>query len=87
LRRRSSLSILAFVGLGIVAVTSVVLWLFGSRFTKGYIAKHGEMPRLAWMFHRSPDPELEVHRRQALLVLPLYLIGIVLYLAATGPLA
>ena len=85
--KETSLSILAFVGLGIVAVTSVVLWLFGSRFTKGYIAKYGAMPRLTWMFRRSPDPELEVHRRQALLVLPLYLVGIVLYLAATGPLA
>jgi hypothetical protein len=44
------------------------------------------MPRLSWMFRRSPDHELEVHRRQALLVLPLYLVGIVLYLVATGPL-
>jgi hypothetical protein len=77
----------AFVGLGIAAVTSVLLWLFGSRFTKGYIAKYGAMPRLTWMFRRSPDPELEVHRRQALLVLPLCLIGVILYLAATGPLA
>ena len=68
-------------------VTSVVLWLFGSRFTKAYVAKHGEMPRLTWMFRRSQDPDLEVHRRQALLVLPLYLVGIVIYLAATGPLA
>jgi hypothetical protein len=68
-------------------VTSVVLWLFGSRFTKGYIARYGEMPRLTWMFHRSSDPELEGHRRQALLVLPLYLVGVIVYLAATGPLA
>jgi hypothetical protein len=83
----ASLSILAFVGLGIVAVTSDVQWLFGSRFTKGCIAKYGEMPRLTWMFRRSQDPELEVHRRQALLVLPLYLVGIVISLAATGPLA
>jgi hypothetical protein len=75
------------VGLGIVAVTSVLLWLFGSRFTKGYIAKHGAMPRLTWMFRRSGEPELEVHRRKALAVLPLCLIGMVLYLAATGPLA
>jgi hypothetical protein len=68
-------------------VTSVVLWLFGSRFTKGYIAKYGEMPRLSWMFRRTADPELEGHRRRALLVLPLYLLGAVVYLAATGPLA
>jgi hypothetical protein len=68
-------------------VTSVVLWLFGSRFTKGYIAKYGAMPRLTWMFHRIPDAELEEHRRHALLVLPLYLVGVVMYLAATGPLA
>ena len=68
-------------------MTSVVLWLFGSRFTKGYIAKYGEMPRLSWMFRRSPDPELEGHRRRALLVLPLYLLGAIVYLAATGPLA
>jgi hypothetical protein len=45
------------------------------------------MPRLTWMFRGSGDPELEVRRRQALLVLPLYLVGIVLSLAATGPLA
>jgi hypothetical protein len=68
-------------------VTSVVLWLFGSRFTKGYIAKYGAMPRLTWMFHRIPDTELEGHRRQALLTLPFYLVGVVLYLAANGPLA
>ena len=66
-------------------MTSVVLWLFGSRFTKGYIAKYGAMPRLTWMFHRSPDPELEVHRRQALLVLPFYLLGIILYFASGPP--
>ena len=68
-------------------MTSVLLWLFGSRFTKAYIARYGELPRLTWMFRRTQDPELEAHRRQALLVLPLYLVGIVLYLAATGPLA
>ena len=68
-------------------VTSVVLWLFGSRFTKGYVARYGKMPRLAWMFHRVDDAELERHRRRALLVLPLYLLGAIAYLAATGPLA
>jgi hypothetical protein len=62
-----------------------VLWLLGSRFTKGYVAKHGAMPRLTWMFHRSLDPELEVHRRQALLFLPFYLVGAFLYLATTAP--
>jgi hypothetical protein len=85
--RSHPLSILAFVGLGIVVVTSVVLWVFGSRFTKGYVAKYGAMPRLTWMFHRTQDPELEGHRRRALLVLPLYLVGAFVYLAATGPLA
>jgi hypothetical protein len=83
--KESALSILAFVGLGIVAVTSVVLWLFGSRFTKGYIAKYGQMPRLTWMFRRSPDPELEVHRRQALITLPFYLVGVILYFASGPP--
>ena len=68
-------------------MTSVLLWLFGSRFTKGYVARYGAMPRLTWMFRRSQDPELEAHRRQAWRVLPLCLVGMVLYLAATGPLA
>ena len=64
-------------------MTSVVLWLFGSRFTKGYVAKYREMPRLTWMFHRSPDPDLEMYRRQALFVLPLYLVGVIVYLVSS----
>ena len=68
-------------------MTSVVLWLHGSRFTKGYVAKYGAMPRLTWMFHRVEDAELEGHRRRALFILPLYLVGALVYLAATGPLA
>lgn len=80
-------SIPAFIALGIVAVTSVVLWLSGSRFTKGYVARYGSMPRLAWMLQKTDDPELERHRRTALAILPLYLVGAIVYLAATGPLA
>ena len=51
------------------------------------MARYGEMPRLAWMFHRTEDPELERQRRTALAFLPFYLVGAVVYLAATGPLA
>jgi hypothetical protein len=42
---------------------------------------------MTWMFHRADDPELERNRRLALAILPLYLVGVILYLAATGPLA
>jgi hypothetical protein len=86
-QKEAELSIPAFVALGIVAVTSVVLWLSGSRFTKAYVARYGRMPPLTWMFHRTDDPELEGHRRTALALLPLYLVGAIVYLAATGPLA
>ena len=77
----------AFGALGVVTVCSVVLLILGRRYARGYAARHGKLPRLAWMFHKSDDPELESTRRQALLTLPLYLAAILAYLAATGPLA
>ena len=83
--KESALSILAFVGLGIVAVTSVVLWLSGSRFARRHVALHRAMPRLTWMFRQTDDDELERNRRRALVLLPLLLAGAVLYLAFSGP--
>ena len=81
------MQLLAIGALGIVTVCSVVLLILGRRYARAYAARHGTLPRLAWMFHKSDDPELESTRRQALLTLPFYLVGILLYLAATGPLA
>ena len=81
------MSIPAFIALGLVAVTSVVVWRSGNRYTKGYFARYGKMPPLTWMFHRTDQPDLERERRTALVFLPFYLVGAIVYLAFTGPLA
>jgi hypothetical protein len=71
----------AFVALGIVTVTSVVLWFLGQRFAKRYVQLHGTMPPLTWMFRPiRDDEELERSRRQAIGLLPVYLIALALYL-------
>jgi hypothetical protein len=71
---------LAFVALGVVTVLSVVLFILGRRFQRGYYEKHRQMPRMTWMFHDSGDPDLEPSRRMALALLPIYLVALVLYL-------
>lgn len=70
----------ALAALGVITVLSVVLYLLGRRFTRAYVAKHKRMPRLTWMFHNTGDPELESPRRQALTLLPFFLIALVVYL-------
>jgi hypothetical protein len=71
----------ALFALGIVTVASVVLWFLGQKYTRRHVAIHGSMPRLTWMFHRVEDEELERSRRQAIGLLPVYLIALVLYLS------
>ena len=72
--------ITSFIALGIVAVTSVLLLIFGRRYTRGFVARYRAAPPLTWMFRTEPDPELERARRQALLVLPIYLVALAIYL-------
>ena len=70
----------AFAAIAVVTVCTFVLYVLGRRFTRGYIARHREMPRLTWMFHRSDDPELEANRRLALAIVPIYLVALAVYL-------
>ncbi len=71
---------ITIAALGIVTVTSVVLWLMGNRFTRRCVALTGAMPPLTWMFRRTQDEELERFRRTALAILPVYLVAMALYL-------
>jgi hypothetical protein len=71
---------MAYAALAVVAVTSVLLMVLGRRFTKRFIDRYGVLPRSAWMFHRTDDPELEAPRRLALGLLPIYLIAVGLWL-------
>jgi hypothetical protein len=71
---------ITIAALGIVTVTSLVLWLMGNRFTRRFVALTGAMPPLTWMFRRTQDEELERSRRAALAVLPVYLVALGLYL-------
>jgi hypothetical protein len=48
---------LAFAALGVVTVLSVVLFILGRRFQRGYYEKHRQMPRMTWMFHDSGAPD------------------------------
>ncbi len=74
------MTVITIAALGIVTVTSVVLWLMGNRFTRRFIALNGAMPPLTWMFRRTQDEELERSRRTAIGVLPIYLVALALYL-------
>lgn len=75
------MTLITIAALGVITVTSVLLWLMGNRFTRRFVALHKAMPPLTWMFRRTEDPELERSRRTALTILPLYLVALVLYLA------
>jgi len=68
------------VALSMVMATSFGLLVSGRRYLRGYVAKHGAAPPSMWMFHRSPDPELEGVRRVALVLLPFYLLAAFIYL-------
>lgn len=70
----------ALGALAVITVLSVALFVLGRRYTRTYIAKHNAMPRLTWMFRDTGDPELESPRRQALTLLPFFLIALVVYL-------
>jgi hypothetical protein len=76
---------IAFAALGVVTVCSILLFVVGRRYTRGYVAKHNAMPPMTWMFRRSPDPELEGHRRIALATLPFYLVALLVYLFRAQP--
>jgi hypothetical protein len=71
---------IGFAALGVVTVCSIVLFVVGRRYTRGYVDRHGVMPPMTWMFRRSPDADLEAHRRIALTTLPFYLVALVIYL-------
>lgn len=70
----------ALLATGVVGATSIALWFFGSRFARRYVAIHGVLPPLTWMFRRATDRELESFRRRALAVLPFYLVGVAIVL-------
>lgn len=76
----STVQPIALGALAVITVLSVALFVLGRRFTRGYVAKHNVMPPLTWMFHNSGDPNLESSRRQALALLPFYLVALVVYL-------
>ena len=65
---------------GVIGATSIAIWFFGSKFSKRYIALHGALPPLTWMFHRATDPELETFRRRALVFVPFYLVAVAIVL-------
>jgi hypothetical protein len=71
---------LALAALAVVTVCSVALWFLGVRYSRAYIAKHRARPPMTWMFRSTGDPELESPRRAALVLLPFFLVGLVLYL-------
>lgn len=71
--------LIAFVALGVVMVSSVALWVLGSRFTRRYVALNRAMPPLTWMFRRSADPDLEDARRLALTFLPFDVIAAIVF--------
>ena len=71
---------LVIAALGIVTVGAVALWALGARFSRRYIAKHRARPPATWMFRGTNDPELEGPRRQALVVLPIFLVALLIYL-------
>ena len=73
------------LSLSMVMATSFGLLISGRRYLCGYVAKHGTAPPPMWMFHRSPDAELEGNRRAALVLLPFYLVAAVIYLFRPGP--
>lgn len=73
------MDLIAFAALGVVTVSSVAMWVLGSRFTRRYVALHRAMPPLTWMFRRSADSELEHSRRLALTFLPFDVIAAVLF--------
>ena len=68
------------LALSVVMATSFGLLVSGRRYLRGYVAKHGVAPPPMWMFHRSPDPDLEGARRAALVLLPFYLVAAFVYL-------
>jgi hypothetical protein len=65
---------------GVVGATSIALWYFGQRFARRYVAIHGVLPPLTWMFRRAEDAELESFRRRALLTLPFYFVALAIVL-------
>ena len=72
------------VAFTLVMSTGFGLLVLGRRYLRGYVARHGKAPPATWMFHRSDDPDLEQDRRLALVLLPVFLIAALIYLARPG---
>lgn len=73
----------AIVGTAALAVATVacfVLFLFGRRFSRRFVALNRTVPPLSWMFRRTGDEELEGARRNALIALQVALAALAVYL-------
>lgn len=75
----------SIVALAVAAGTAVVLWLMGSRFAKGHVARYGRRAGPLWLFRQVDDPELESMRRIGLLVLPFLVVGAAVYVLTSTP--
>ena len=72
---------MAGFALSLVIATSLGLLIVGRRFLHSYLAREGTQPPATWLFQRAKYPELETLRRTGLVLLPLYLIAAIVYLA------
>ncbi len=74
------MGIAATAALAVLFVACGVLYIFGRRFTRRFVALHRAMPPLTWMFRRTGDEELEGARRNALLTLQVAVVAFAAYL-------
>ena len=74
---------LDLLALALVVVASLALLRESRRFLRTHIIRYGKPPPTLWMFTRSSDAELEDIRRQALFLLPFYLVAVAVYLLRT----
>ena len=74
------MEIAATAALAVLFVTSGVLYIFGRRFSRRFVALNRAMPPLTWMFRRTDDEELESARRSALLTLQVAVVAFAAYL-------
>ncbi len=72
------------VALTLVMATSFGLLVLGRRYLRAYVQRHGKAPPAMWMFRRAEDPAMEQDRRLALVLLPIFLLAAVIYLARPG---
>lgn len=74
------MAIAATAALAVLLVACTVLYVFGRRFTRRFVALNRAMPPLTWMFRRAADDELERARRNALLTLQVAVVAFAAYL-------